>query len=71
MSPKVQNRGVTYHKQGQMSAKKFKGMKKKQESITVGCVPPACQLYMFWWLSLDVNTIGLVGILGMGILGMG
>ena len=55
-----------------MSAKNFKGMKKtRQESIAVGCVPPACQPYMFWWLPLGVSTSGWVGILGEGILGRG
>ena len=30
----------------------------KQESIPVGCVQPACQLYMFWWLPLGVTSGG-------------
>ena len=27
-----------------------------EESIPVGCVPPACQPYIFWWLLLGVST---------------
>ena len=27
-----------------------------QESIPVGCVPPACQPYIFWWPPLGVST---------------
>ena len=45
--------------------------KTRQESIAVGCVPPACQPYMFWWLPLGVSTSGWLGILGEGILGGG
>ena len=35
----------------------------KQESIPVGCVPPACQLNVLWWPPLGVSTQG-VGIPG-------
>ena len=31
----------------------------QQESISAGCVPPACQLYVFLWPSLDVSTGGV------------
>ena len=34
----------------------------EQDSIPVGCVPPACQPYAFQWLPLDVST-------GMGVIG--
>ena len=27
----------------------------KQDSIPVGCPPPACQPYVFWWPRLDVS----------------
>ena len=30
-------------------------IKYKQDSIPVGCVPPACQPYVFWWPPLDVS----------------
>ena len=29
----------------------------KQGSIPVGCVPPACQLYVLQWAS-DISTVG-------------
>ena len=29
---------------------------KIQESIPVGCGPPTCQPYLFWWLPLSVGT---------------
>ena len=29
----------------------------KQDNIPVGCVPPACQPYVFRWLSLDVSPV--------------
>ena len=32
--------------------------KEVQESIPVGCVPPACQPYMFWWPPLGVSSGG-------------
>ena len=35
----------------------------KQESISVGCVRPTCQLYVLWWPPLGVSTQG-VGIPG-------
>ena len=28
--------------------------------IPVGCIPPACQPYMFWWLPLGISTGGWV-----------
>ena len=28
------------------------------DNIPVGCVPPACQLYAFWWPPLDFSTSG-------------
>ena len=28
----------------------------KQERIQVGCLPPACQLYVFWWPPLGVSA---------------
>ena len=28
----------------------------KQESVSVECVPPTCQPYVFWWLPLGVRT---------------
>ena len=34
--------------------------KEVQESIPVGCVPPACQPYMFWWPPLGVSSGGWV-----------
>ena len=34
----------------------------EQDSIPVGCVPPACQPYAFQWLPLDVSTsMGVIG----------
>ena len=30
-----------------------------QESIGVGCVPPACEPYVFRWPSLGVNVMQL------------
>ena len=32
------------------------------ESIPVGCVLPAYQPYLFWWLPLGVGTGGRIGI---------
>ena len=37
-----------------------------EESIPVGCVPPPCQPYMFWWLP-DVSTGGGGGLLQRGL----
>ena len=34
-------------------------MRQQQESIPVGCVPPTCQLYVFWWRLLGVSTMGI------------
>ena len=33
----------------------------QQNSIPLGYVPPASQLYVFWWLPLDVSTDGGCG----------
>ena len=30
----------------------------EQDSIPVGCIPPASQPYVFWWSLLDVSTGG-------------
>ena len=30
----------------------------KQDSIPVGCVPPACQMYVFWWPPLVSIPMG-------------
>ena len=39
----------------------------KQESIPVGCIPLACQPYVFWWLPVDVSTRGGGYTMGLGI----
>ena len=31
---------------------------KKQESIPVGCVPPTCKPYVFWWPPLGLSIRG-------------
>ena len=36
-------------------------LQKKQESILVECIPPACQPYLFWW-PLGVGTSRGIGI---------
>ena len=33
----------------------------EQDSIPVGCIPPASQPYVFWWSLLDVSTGGWGG----------
>ena len=35
---------------------KAEAIKYRQESIPAGSVPPACQLHMFWWLTLGVSS---------------
>ena len=30
----------------------------QQDSSRIGCVPPACKPYVFWWQSLDVSSRG-------------
>ena len=30
-----------------------------QNRMLVGCVPPACQPYVFWWSPLDVSSSGV------------
>ena len=41
-----------------ISIAKYTAKYSKQESIPVGCVPPACQPDMFWWPPLGVRTGG-------------
>ena len=38
----------------------------RQNSIPVGCVPPASQPYVFWWPPPDVSTSGGGGVGGLG-----
>ena len=40
------------------------GNNDKQESLPVGCIPPVCQLYVFWWPLLGVSTRGVSWDLG-------
>ena len=35
-----------------------------KKAFQVGCLTPACQPHVFWWLPLDVNTGGGEGGLG-------
>ena len=37
-------------------------IKNKEECIPVGCVPPACRPYLFWWATVDVSTVGGGGL---------
>ena len=37
-----------------------------QDSIQVGCVPPACHPYVFRWSLLDVTTVEMAGGGGLG-----
>ena len=45
----------------------------KQDSISVGCVPPTCQLYLFWWPPLDVSggRVSQVGCIPEGRVSQG
>ena len=42
----------------------------EQETIQVECVPPACQLQMFWWQPLGVSASRVGGEYVLGEVGI-